>query len=186
MGYFGGKVDLFGQRLVEIWSNMPFLYIVIIIYSLTPPGDAFQRIVFLLLIMVGFSWTGLTYFMRTGTYREKARDYVAAAQVIGAGTLRVIFKHVLPNTIATVVTFIPFIVAQAIIAVTALDFLGFGLPPPTPSWGELLKQGREHITDASWILLSTFVVMASVLTLITFVGEAVREAFDPKKFTIYT
>ena len=136
--------------------------------------------------MVGFSWTNLTYFMRTGTYREKARDYVASAQVLGAGTGRVIFKHVLPNTIATVVTFIPFIVAQAIIAVTALDFLGFGLPPPTPSWGELLKQGREHIMDAPWILLSTFIVMASILTLITFVGEAVREAFDPKKFTVYS
>lgn len=185
MGYFAGKVDLIGQRLVEIWANMPFLYIVIIIYSLLPPGDALQRISVLLIVMVAFSWTGMTYFMRTGTYREKARDYVAAAQTLGASNFRVLFKHVLPNTIATIVTFIPFIVAQAIIAVTALDFLGFGLPPPTPSWGELLKQGREHMVNAPWIITSTFCVMVFVLTLITFVGEAVREAFDPKKFTTY-
>jgi microcin C transport system permease protein len=122
--------------------------------------------------------------MRTVTYKEKTRDYVAAAQVLGAGTGRIIFRHILPNTISTIVTFIPFTLASAITLLTALDFLGFGLPPPTPSWGELLHQGTSNL-NAPWIVLSTFVALVLVLSLATFVGEAVREAFEPKKFTIY-
>ena len=137
-----------------------------------------------MIIMVAFSWMGLTYYMRTGTYREKARDYTSAAIVLGASSGRVIFKHILPNSIATVITFVPFTVVSGITAVTALDFLGFGLPPPTPSMGELLKQGVASLTIAPWIVASAFTALVVTLTLITFIGEAVREAFDPKKFTI--
>ena len=126
----------------------------------------------------------MTYYMRTATYKERARDYVAASKLLGAGTFRMIFVHVLPNTISTLVTFMPFTVAAAITSITALDFLNYGLPAPTPSWGELLKQGRAAL-HAPWIVLSAFFAMTIVLTLVTFVGEAVREAFDPKKFTTY-
>jgi microcin C transport system permease protein len=180
MGYFGGTFDLLVQRLIEIWSNINFLYVVIIVTSIIRPNLGI-----LMLITVAFSWTSMTYYMRTSTYKEKARDYTAAAQVLGAGSARIIFTHILPNTISTVVTFIPFTVAGAITALTALDFLGFGLPPPTPSWGEMLKQGTQNLKFAPWIVTSAFTAMVIVLTLVTFVGEAVREAFDPKKFTVY-
>lgn len=187
MGYFGGIFDILVQRIIEIWSNIPFLYMVIIIFSVIPTSFSVEtRIVILLVIMVLFSWTGMTYYMRTATYREKAKDYSAAALVLGASTPRVIFHHILPNTISTIVTFMPFTVVAAITAITALDFLGFGLPPPTPSMGELLKQGRDNLTTAPWIVLSAFAALVFVLTLVTFIGEAIREAFDPRKFTTYT
>ena len=186
MGYFGGWFDLFVQRLIEIWSLVPFIYMVIIIFSVIPTSFSIStRISILLSIMVLFSWTGMTYYMRTATYREKARDYTAAAQIIGASAPRIIFNHILPNTISTIVTFMPFTMAAAITAITALDFLGFGLPPPTPSIGEILKQGTARSIDAPWIVSSAFVALVFILTLVTFIGEAVREAFDPKKFTTY-
>lgn len=126
MGYFGGSIDLFGQRVIEIWQNIPFLYIVIIVASIVRP-----TIGILLGIFVVFGWTSMTYYMRTETLREKSRDYVASAKVLGASNWRVIFRHVLPNTISILVTFMPFTVASAIASLTALDFLGFGLPVPT-------------------------------------------------------
>ena len=185
MGYFGGWFDLFVQRLIEIWALVPFIYMVIIIFSVIPTNFSIStRIAILLSIMVLFSWTGMTYYMRTATYREKARDYTAAAQIIGASAPRIIFNHILPNAISTIVTFMPFTMAAAITAVTALDFLGFGLPPPTPSIGEILKQGTARL-DAPWIVVSAFIALVFILTLVTFIGEAVREAFDPKKFTTY-
>lgn len=185
MGYFGGWFDLTVQRLIEIWSLIPFLYMVIIVFSVIPSSLGVPvRISILLGIMVLFSWTGMTYYMRTAAYREKARDYVAAAQVLGASTTRIIFQHILPNSIALLVTFMPFTIVGAITAVTALDFLGFGLPPPTPSIGEILRQGTSRL-DAPWIVSSAFGTLVIVLTLVTFVGEAVRDAFDPKKFTLY-
>ena len=183
MGYFGGALDLTGQRLIEIWSLVPFLFVVIIIRSILPPP--LVNVWTLLGIVVLFSWTSITYYMRSGTYREKAREYVAAAQVLGAGTARIIFRHVLPNVLSTLVTFIPFTVSAAITSLTALDFLGFGLPPPTPSWGELLKQGVGSATTAPWIVSSAVAMLSSMLVLVTFVGEAIREAFDPKRFTTY-
>ena len=180
MGYYRGVFDLVFQRLVEIWSNIPLLYIVIIIASLVRPN-----LTWLVIINIAFGWMGMTYYMRTGTLKEAARDYVASAQVLGASDARIILKHILPNTAATLVTFVPFTVAGAIGALTALDFLGFGLPVPTPSWGELLRQGTQNLTTAPWIVLSAVTAMTLVLTLVTFVGEAVREAFDPRKFTTY-
>jgi len=186
MGYFGGLFDLLFQRIIEIWSNIPFLYMVIIVFSVIPGTYSnTARILILLAIMVLFSWTFMTYYMRTETYREKARDYTAAARVLGAGSARIIFRHILPNTISTVVTFIPFTVIAAITAITALDFLGWGLPPPTPSIGELLKQGTANLTTAPWIVSSAFFALVFILTVVTFIGESVREAFDPRKFTIY-
>ncbi len=185
MGYFGGIFDLIVQRLIEIWSMVPFIYMVIIIFSVIPSTFSIStRVGILLGIMVLFSWTGMTYYMRTATYREKARDYTAAAQIIGASPLRIIFHHILPNAISTIVTFMPFTMAAAITAITALDFLGFGLPPPTPSIGEILKQGTARL-DAPWIVICAFIALVVILTLVTFIGEAVREAFDPKKFTTY-
>ena len=186
MGFFGGTFDLLFQRLIEIWSNIPFLYMVIIVFSVIPDTLTVGfRIAVLLLVMVLFSWTSMTYYMRTETYKEKARDYVAAARIIGASNTRIIFRHVLPNVISTLVTFMPFTVIGAISAITALDFLGFGLPPPTPSLGELLKQGTSTLRTAPWIVTSSFGTLVTILTLVTFIGEAVRESFDPKKFTMY-
>lgn len=186
MGYFGGWVDLLFQRLIEIWSNIPFLYMVIIIFSVIPATFAVStRIGILLMVMVLFSWTSMTYYMRTETYKQKSRDYVASARIIGASDTRIIFKHILPNVLATLVTFVPFTIIAAITAITALDFLGFGLPPPTPSLGELLKQGTSTLRTAPWIVSAAFGTLVVLLTLVTFIGEAIREAFDPKKFTVY-
>lgn len=179
MGFFGGKADLFGQRLIEIWSNMPSLYVIIIIASIWVPN--FWRLVF---IMAAFSWVGMTWYMRTATYKEVAREYVLAAKAMGAGSGRIIVKHILPNTLAILVTFMPFSVASGIAALTSLDYLGFGLPAPTPSWGELLKQGTNHL-EAPWIVISVTVALTAVLLMVTFIGEAIREAFDAKQFTVY-
>ena len=180
MGYFGGWFDLLFQRLIEIWVNIPFLYVVMIIASIIVPN-----FMMLLAIMVFFGWTSITWYMRTSTYKEKAREYVMAAESNGCSTMRVIFKHILPNILSVIITFVPFAVSGGIVALTSLDFLGFGLPPPTPSWGELLSQGVANIGEAPWIVNSVIAAMVIVLSVITFIGEAVREAFDPKMFTYY-
>jgi microcin C transport system permease protein len=186
MGYFGGAFDLIFQRLIEVWSNVPFLYTVIIVFSIIPATFSIPvRIAILLLVLVLFSWPGMTYYMRTETYKEKSRDYIAAARVIGASDSRIIFNHILPNVMSTLVTFMPFTIVSAITLITALDFLGFGLPVPTPSLGELLKQGTANLRTAPWIVTSAFLTLVALLTLVTFIGEAIRESFDPKKFTVY-
>ena len=179
MGFWGGLFDITFQRIIEVWSNVPTLYVIMIVASIVPPG--FWT---LLLIMIAFGWTGMTWYMRTASYRENARDYVMAARAIGAKGPRIIFRHILPNTISTVVTFIPFSVAGGITALTALDYLGFGLPAPTPSWGELLKQGTDNL-ESQWIVTSVVAAMTLVLMLVTFIGEAIREAFDPRKVQHY-
>jgi microcin C transport system permease protein len=179
MGFFGGKFDLFFQRIIEIWSNVPFLYVVIIISSVMIP-DFF----ILIGIMAFFGWMGMTWTMRTITYKEKAREYALAAKALGASDARIIFKHILPNTLAVIITYAPFSVSSGIIALTSLDFLGFGLPPPTPSWGDLLAQGWANM-GAYWIVGSVIFAMTLTLLTVTFIGEAVREAFDPKLHTAY-
>ena len=179
MGFWGGKFDLIFQRIIEIWSNVPFLYVIIIISSVVVP-NFFTLIV----IMAFFGWIGITWTMRTVTYKERAREYVLAAQALGASSLRIIFRHIIPNTIAIIVTFAPFSVSGGIVALTSLDYLGFGLPPPTPSWGELLQQGWSNL-DAWWIAGSVIAAMILTLVTVTFIGEAVREAFDPKLHTTY-
>ncbi len=179
MGYFGGKFDLFFQRIIEIWSNVPFLYVIIIISSIVSPS-----FLMLILIMAFFGWIGMTWTMRTVTYKEKAREYVLAARAMGASDFRIIFRHIIPNTIAIIVTYAPFSVSGGIVALTSLDYLGFGLPPPTPSWGELLQQGWANMS-AWWIAGSVIAAMIVTLITVTFIGEAVREAFDPKLHTVY-
>jgi len=179
MGYWGGRFDLFFQRIIEVWSNIPFLYVIIIVSSVIVPSFPV-----LILIMAFFGWVGMTWTMRTVTYKEKAREYVFAAKSLGASNARVIFKHIIPNTIAIIVTFAPFTISGGIVSLTSLDYLGFGLPPPTPSWGELLQQGWANM-DAWWIVGSVVLAMVITLLTVTFVGEDVREAFDPKMHTTY-
>lgn len=179
MGYIGGRFDIFMQRLIEIWSNIPFLYVIIIISSIVVPTFGM-----LVSIMILFGWPGMTWYMRTAAYKEKTRDYTLAARSIGCSNSRIIFKHILPNSISTIVTFIPFSIASGITSLTALDFLGFGLPAPTPSWGQLLQEGTDNL-GSLWIVSSVVVCMVVILTMVTFVGEAIREAFDPKSHITY-
>jgi microcin C transport system permease protein len=179
MGFWGGLFDLFFQRIIEVWANIPALYVIIIIASIISPTFSI-----LLLIMVLFGWTSMTWTMRTITYKEKAREYVLAAKAMGASSYRIIFKHIIPNTIAIIVTYAPFAISGGIVLITSLDYLGFGLPPPTPSWGDLLAQGWANM-EAKWISISVVAAMTLTLILVTFVGEAARDAFDPKLHTTY-
>jgi microcin C transport system permease protein len=179
MGYFGGKFDLIFQRIIEIWSNVPFLYVVMIISSIMLPN--FWSLIGIMMI---FGWMGITWYIRTSTYKEKAREYSHAARAVGCNDTRIMFHHIIPNSVSIIVTFIPFAISSGIVSLTSLDYLGFGLPAPTPSWGELLSQGTSYM-DANWILMSVVSAMIVILTMVTFAGEAVREAFDPKKHTTY-
>ena len=179
MGYFGGKFDLVFQRIIEIWTNIPFLYVIIIIASITIPN-----FFVLLLIMAVFGWIGITWVMRTITYKEKQKEYILAVRSLGASDTRIIFKHIIPNTISIIVTYAPFAISGGIIALTSLDYLGFGLPAPTPSWGELLSQGWQNM-EAWWIAVSVVMALIITLMIVTFIGEGIREAFDPKLHSFY-
>lgn len=180
MGYVGGKFDLFFQRIIEIWNNIPYLYAIIIISSILIP-NFFS----LLGIMIFFGWISITWYMRTATYKEREREYVLAARALGASTSRIIVRHILPNTISVIITFIPFSVAGGITSLTALDYLGFGMPAPTPSWGQLLAEASEYNITAPWIGISVISSLIIILTMVTFIGEAVRESFDPKLYSTY-
>ncbi len=182
MGYFGGVLDIVLQRVIEALEAIPFLFVIIIISSVIP--IQFKGLGMIILILVCFGWMGKTYLMRTAAFKEKARDYVASAQVLGATTPRVLIKHVLPNILAILVTVIPFAISGVITSITSLDYLGFGLPPQYASWGKLLNDGLSNLSSP-WLVSSTFMVLVGLLTLITFIGEAVREAWDPRKFTTY-
>lgn len=184
LGYFGGKVDILGQRLLEILSAVPFLYLIMIISRVWVPRDELTAFFILVGIMCLLGWIGMTYYIRGEYYREKSKDYVAAAVAQGEGHLSLIFRQILPNTLTPVITFAPFAVVGSIGALVSLDFLGFGLPVGTPSWGELLSQGKEQLTAGNW-WLSVFPLSAmfSTLMIVVFIGEAVREAFDPKVFS---
>ena len=176
-GYFSGRVDFWGQRLVEIWSGLPFLYTIIIISSIVKPG-----MWLLILLLALFRWVGISFYMRGEFYREKSKDYVAAAIAQGESHRSIMFRHILPNGLTPVISFAPFAVVVTISSLVSLDYLGFGLPAPTPSWGELVNQGLENIT--AWHLVF-FPLSALFITLllVVFIGEAVREAFDPKVFS---
>ncbi len=182
MGYFGGWFDLMMFRIIEVLSNIPFLFVVIILASLVP--ENLKGLPVVLPILMFFGWIGIANMMRTAAYRDRAKDYVAAARVLGAGTPRILFRHLLPNTVAIIVTLIPFSVSGLIFSLTALDYLGFGLPPSDATWGRLINDGLANLS-APWLVSSSFTVLVALLVLITFVGEAFREAFDPKKFTFY-
>jgi microcin C transport system permease protein len=179
MGFYGGRFDLLMQRFIEIWSSIPTLYVIMIVASIMRPG--FWT---LIAIMVFFDWTAMTWYMRTASYKEKARTYVLAAKAMGASNWRIITRHILPNTTVLLITFVPFSIAGGISALTALDYLGFGLPPPTPSWGALMREGVARL-DSEWIVGSVVCAMILILVLVTWIGEALREAFHPKKHTVY-
>lgn len=174
-GYFGGWLDLAMQRVIEIWNGVPHLYLLIIMASLVQPNFWW-----LLLLMLLFSWMSLVHVVRAEFLRGRNFDYVRAAKALGASDRTIMFHHVLPNAMVATLTFLPFILNGSITTLTALDFLGFGLPPGSPSLGELLNQGKNNL-QAPWLGLSAFVVLGSMLTLLIFIGEAVRDAFDPRK-----
>ena len=174
-GYFGGLVDLLLQRVIEIWSGLPTLYLLIILASVVTPGFWW-----LLILMLLFSWMTLVGVVRAEFLRARNFDYVRAARALGVADLRIIWRHVLPNAMVAALTFLPFVTSGAVVTLTALDFLGFGLPPGSPALGELLKQGKDNL-QAPWLGLTGFVTIALMLSLLVFIGEAVRDAFDPRK-----
>jgi microcin C transport system permease protein len=189
LGYFGGKLDILGQRGIEIWSSLPFLYTIIIISSVVVPvylpgrNQLMQPSFWLLVvILAAFNWIGITYYVRGEFYREKVKDYVGAAMTAGLSDGGIIFSHILPNALTPVVSFAPFVIVANIGSLVALDFLGFGLPAPTPSWGELIGQGMENLTKW-WLVFYPLGVLFLTLLLVVFIGEAVREAFDPREYS---
>ncbi|MBC6438999.1 MAG: ABC transporter permease [Rhodospirillales bacterium] len=174
-GYYGGWIDLLAQRALEVWSGIPVLYILIILASVIVPS--FWT---LLGLMVLFSWTALVGLVRAEFLRTRNFDYVRAARALGVTDRVIMVRHVLPNAMVSTLTFLPFILNGSVTTLTGLDFLGLGMPPGSPSLGELLNQGRNNL-QAPWLGLSAFVVLAAMLSLLTFIGEAVRDAFDPRK-----
>jgi microcin C transport system permease protein len=174
-GYYGGWTDLLFQRFIEIWSGMPQLFLLIILASVIEPSF-WTLLVFLLI----FSWMGLVGVVRAEFLRGRNLDYVRAARALGVRDGRLMFQHILPNAMVATLTFLPFILSGSVTVLASLDFLGFGLPPGSPSLGELLSQGKNNL-QAPWLAFTGFIVLGGVLTLLIFVGEAVRDAFDPRK-----
>ena len=173
-GYYGGKVDLIGQRVLEIWSGLPELYVLIILASVITPSFAW-----LLLIMLLFSWTRLVDLVRAETLRARNFDYIRAARALGLNNMAIMLRHVLPNAMVATFTYMPFVLTGAVSTLTALDFLGFGLPVGSASLGELALQGKNNL-QAPWLGLTAFVVLSLMLSLLVFIGEGVRDAFDPR------
>ncbi len=174
-GYFSGRLDLIMQRLIEVWSSMPELYLLIIFASI------FQPSIWLLIILLSlFGWMGLSDYVRAEFLRGRNMDYVRAARALGLPDVAIMRHHLLPNSLTPVITFLPFRISGSILALTSLDFLGLGVPPTTPSLGELLAQGKENI-EAWWLSLSTFIVLVGTLMLLIFIGEALREAMDTRR-----
>lgn len=174
-GYFGGLTDLISQRFIEIWSSLPHLYLLIIVSSIITPGF------FVLLgILLLFSWVALVHVVRAEFLRARNFEYVNAARALGLSDGKIMFRHLLPNAMVATLTFLPFVLNSSITTLTSLDFLGFGLPPGSPSLGELLLQGKSNL-QAPWLGLAGFFVIAVMLSLLIFIGEAVRDAFDPRK-----
>jgi microcin C transport system permease protein len=174
-GYFGGWTDLLFQRFIEIWTSIPSLYLLLIISSVLVPGF------FVLLgILLLFSWVALVHLVRAEFLRGRNFEYIMAARALGVSNGTIIFRHLLPNAMVATMTFLPFILSSSVMTLTALDFLGFGLPPGSPSLGELLSQGKANV-QAPWLGLTGFFSIAVMLSLLIFIGEAVRDAFDPRK-----
>lgn len=174
-GYFGGRTDLIAQRLIEVWASMPELYLLIIFASIFNPS-----LLLLIILLSLFGWMGLADYVRAEFLRGRNLDYVTAARALGLSNMAIMRRHLLPNAMTPVVTFLPFRISGAILALTSLDFLGIGVPPSTPSLGELLAQGKENIA-AWWLSMTTFGVLVGTLVLLIFIGEALRESFDTRK-----
>ena len=174
-GYFGGRFDLFSQRVIEVWSSMPELYLLIIFSAIFQPS-----VLMLIILLSLFGWMGLADYVRAEFLRGRNMDYVKAARAFGVSNLAIMARHLLPNSLVSVITFLPFRISGAILALTSLDFLGLGVPPTTPSLGELLAQGKDNI-EAWWLSMTTFGVLVGTLVLLIFIGEAVREALDARR-----
>ena len=173
-GYFAGRTDLFLQRFIEIWSSMPELYLLIIFSSLFEPS-----LTLLIILLSLFGWIGLSDYVRAEFLKGRNMDYVIAARTMGLTNYQIIMRHILPNSMVSVITFLPFRISGAILILTSLDFLGLGVPPDTPSLGELLSQGKENI-EAWWLSLTTFFVLVGTLMLLIFIGEGIRESMDSR------
>lgn len=174
-GYFGGRIDLFAQRFMEVWGSMPELYLLIIFASIFQPS-----LLLLIVLLSLFGWMGLADYVRAEFLRGRNMDYVRAARALGVSNRTIMWRHLLPNAMTPVITFLPFRVSGAVLALTSLDFLGLGVPPTTPSLGELLAQGKDSI-DAWWLSMTTFVVLVGTLMLLIFIGEALRAALDTRQ-----
>jgi microcin C transport system permease protein len=174
-GYFGGWIDLLFQRFIEIWTSVPTLYLLMIIAATIE-----TNFWVLLGILLLFGWVALVHVVRAEFLRARNFEYILAARALGVSNTKIMFKHMLPNAMVASLTFMPFILNHSITTLTSLDFLGLGLPPGSPSLGELLWQGKQHV-EAWWLGLTAFFVIATMLSLLIFVGEAVRDAFDPRK-----
>ncbi len=174
-GYFGGWTDLVMQRVIEVWNSIPTLYLLIILAAFLVPSFWL-----LLGIMLLFSWTALVGVVRAEFLRGRNFEYVRAARALGLSNIRIMFRHLLPNAMVATITFMPFIVSGSVTTLTSLDFLGFGLPPGSPSLGELLAQGKANL-QAPWLGLTAFAVVSVMLSLLVFIGEAARDSFDPRK-----
>jgi microcin C transport system permease protein len=176
MGYLGGRVDFWGQRIVEVLSTVPQFFLLIIIISI------FQPSLFLLVVLSSlFGWISISYYVRGEYLKNRQKEFVEAARALGAGHGRIFFRHLLPNSLSPIITFSPFVIAGNITALASLDYLGFGLTPPTPSWGELLNQAQKHFTEGWWLALYPSLALFLSLTTLSLIGEGVRDAMDPKE-----
>ena len=174
MGFFGGWFDIIMQRCVEVFSTIPVLFLLLILVSIFTPN-----LLWLIFISTIFGWIGISYYIRAEFLKNRKREYVEAAKALGAGRWKIIFKHILPNSLTPVITFAPFVISGHILALAGLDYLGFGLPIPTPSWGELLNQAQRHFSVAWWLAVFPFLAFFVTLTLLNLVGEGIRDAMDP-------
>jgi len=174
-GFFGGRIDLGLQRVIEVWASIPELYLLIIFASIFAPS-----LLLLLVLLSLFGWIGLSDYVRAEFLRNRGLEFVKAARALGLSNGQIIWRHVLPNSLTPVITFLPFRMSDAILVLVALDFLGLGVPPGTPSLGDLVRQGKNNL-DAWWIIVPTFAVLTVMLLLLTFIGEALRDAFDTRK-----
>ncbi|AIK95514.1 ABC transporter permease [Candidatus Odyssella acanthamoebae] len=174
-GYFGGKIDLYVQRFIEIWSGLPILYLLMILSSMVQPNFWW-----LLGIMLLFGWMNLVAVVRAEFFRTRSLDYVRAAEALGVSNISIMHRHILPNAMVATITYLPFIINASITTLTSLDFLGFGLPPGSPSLGELITQGKNNV-NATWLVMAGFTSLALILSLLVFIGEAIRDAFDARK-----
>lgn len=176
MGYFGGRVDFWGQRIVEILSTVPQFFLLIIIISIFQPS-----LILLVFLSSLFGWISISYYVRGEYLKNRKKEFVEAARALGAGHLRIFFTHLLPNSLSPIITFSPFVIAGNITALASLDYLGFGLTPPTPSWGELLNQAQKHFTEGWWLAAYPSLALFLTLTMLSLIGEGVRDAMDPKE-----
>jgi microcin C transport system permease protein len=176
MGYFGGRLDFWGQRFVEILSTVPQFFLLIIIISIFKP-----TLILLVVLSSLFGWIGISYYVRGEFLKNRKKEFIEAAKALGAGHVSIFFKHLLPNSLSPLITFSPFVLAGNITSLASLDYLGFGLTPPTPSWGELLNQAQKHFTEGWWLAIYPSLALFLTLTMLSLIGEGVRDAMDPKE-----